>query len=142
MEYSIKAVSRKMILVLAVLSALVAVGGGVFYFFTSNVAGILPFAIGVLVALCANVIKTLMLKNAVEKIAEMEDAKSASVHLQGQQLLRLVITGVFLALAHFAPDNIVNLMGAVVGILTLPVANHIMYFFVRDKEGKEKKETI
>jgi len=130
MEYSMESVSKRMILVIAVLSVLIAVGGGVFYFINDNIFGTLPFALGVFMAMCTNVAKVLLLKRTVERAVDMEE-KSAKLHLQGQYLIRLLITAGVFGLAHVIP--FVNIMGALIGIFTLQIATHSLRLFIKEE---------
>lgn len=129
MEYSIETVSQRMILVIVGLSAIIVLGGVVFYS-GSGFSAVFPFAVGVVMAMAVNVIKVLWLKKTVESAVDME-AGAARFHLQKQYFVRLVLTaGVFLV-AVYAPDHIVNFMGTVFGIFTLPIATRSMQFFLR-----------
>ena len=130
MEYSIDAVSKRMILVIAILSVLIAVGGGIFHFTHSDIHEIVPFALGVAIAMCVNIIKVLWLKRTVENSVNME-ARSAQLHLQGQYFIRLVLTGGALLAVVFIPDEIVSLWGAIFGIFTLPIASYSIQFFLK-----------
>ena len=130
MEYSIETVSKKMILVIAVLTILVAIGGGIFFWVNENTNEILPFAMGAAIAMCINIIKVLWLKRTVEHSVNME-ARAAQLHVQSQYFIRLLLTGGALLLAVYLPDNIVNFMGAVFGIFTLPLATYSIRFLFK-----------
>ena len=140
MEYSMEAVSKRMILVIVVLCMLIAVGGGIFYFVNDNLPEAFPFATGAFMAMAANIIKVIWLKRTVERAVTMEES-AAKLHLQGQYFIRLVLTaGVFLA-AVFAPDNIVNFMGTVFAIFTLPIATYSVKLFLKDQHADAMLKT-
>ena len=140
MEYSMKAVSQKMILVIVILTVLIAIGGGVFYFVNDNFLGIIPFAAGAALAMLANIAKVLLLKRTVEIAVDKEEA-SAKLYMQGQYFIRLLLTaGVFL-LAVFIPDSIVNFMGTVIAIFTLPIATYSVKFFLKDQYTEASLKT-
>jgi len=132
MEFSIDAVANKMILAIVGLSALVMVGGAVFFHMHSNfyINGAIPFAVGVAMAMAVNVTKVIWLKKSITKTVDMDTPKIAKLFFQLQYFLRIVFTGVVLLIAALAPDNIVNLLGVIIGILTFPIAMRLMQFFI------------
>ena len=136
MEYSIEAVSKKIILLIIILTVFVAIGGGVFYFINENLLGAFPFAVGAVIAMAVNIIKILLLKRTVENALNKEGT-SAKLYMQGQYFLRLVLTAGAFLLAVFAPDNIVNFMGTVIAIFTLPLATYGVKLFFKDNYTNE-----
>jgi len=126
MEFTIDAVANKMIMVLLGLAVLVALGG--LAFFRSYEA--IPFAIGAGMAAFTNVVRVVWLKKTINKSVEMETPKGAKYFFQIHYFLRIVFTGVMLLIAALAPDNIVNLLGVIIGILTFPVAMRLMQLFI------------
>ena len=130
MEFTIDAVANKMILCIVGLSILVAIGGFVFFGLTQASYESIPFAVGVAMAMGLNILKVYWLKSSINRSVEIETPRSAGLFFQGQYFLRLLLTvGVLLAAAHL-PDNIVNLIGAIVGMLTFPIAMRLMQLFV------------
>jgi hypothetical protein len=157
MEYSMDAVANKMILVIAALSALIAVGGYVAFVsmagnadarIVSAFMGVnlgraeasdaIPFAAGVVAAMGLNIAKVILMKRAVSNAVKRE-AVAAKLYLQGQYFLRLVLTVVvFVAVGfvHNMPNDAgnpqyINFMGTAFGIFTFPVATYSMRFFLR-----------
>jgi len=126
MDFSVSAIVRKMILTIAALSFLLAVG--VFVFFRSVEA--IPFIVGVLLAMGLNILKVFWLKKTITKIADMDSPQSAKVTYQIQYFLRLVVTAGILLIAALAPDTIVNLIGVVLGILVFPISMQFTRFFI------------
>lgn len=146
MDFSMEAVANKIILMIVGLSALVVAGGVGFYMLrpvgsTGSVsADAVPFAVGVAVAMCVNVAKILLMKKAVRNAVE-RGASAAKLYLQGQYFTRLFLTlAVFLAAGwlHAYVQNeagnpaVVNFIGVAIGIFTLPVAMHLLHFFLKD----------
>lgn len=132
MDFSIESVVNKLILVLVCVSVLIAVGGGVFYYFSSEspLNYTIPFGVGVLFALVSNVSKALLLKRAILKVTQKSDVNSAKIYFSIQYFLRMAITGVALILAALIPDNIVSLVGAAIGVFAHPIAMHILRIFI------------
>ena len=132
MEFTMDAVANKMILLIICLSALVMVGGAVFFHFHPSfyINGAVPFAVGVAMATVVNVVKVIWLKKTITKTVDMETPKAAKLFFQLQYFLRIVFTGVVLLIAALAPDSIVNLLGVIIGIFTYPVAMHLIRFFI------------
>ena len=132
MEFTIDAFANKMILCIVGLSVLVALGGGVFFHLHENfyVSEAVPFAVGVAMAMGLNITKVIWLKATINKTVDMDTPKGAKLFFQAQYFLRLLFTAAVLLVAALAPDHIVNLLGAVIGILTFPVTMRLMQFFV------------
>jgi len=126
MDFSVNAIVRKMILTIAALSFLLAVG--VFIFFRS--ADAIPFIAGVVVATGLNILKVFWLKKTITKISNMDSPNSAKATYQIQYFLRLVVTAGILLIAALAPDTIINLFGVVLGILVFPVSMQFTRFFI------------
>ena len=146
MEFSIDAFARKMILCIVGLSVLVALGGGVFFQLHGNfyVSEAIPFAVGVALAMALNITKVYWLKATINKTVDMETPNYAKLFFSLQYFLRILFTVAVLLVAALAPDNIVNLLGALIGILTFPVAMRLMQFFIppdAPTTGVSKTET-
>ena len=132
MEYSMEAVSKRMIAVIVILSILVAVGGGVFYYTSNNLPGAFPFAMGAGVAMVANIIKVILLKRTVENAVGMDESK-AKIHMQVQYFMRLMLMAGALTLSAFSPDNLINLMGTIFAIFSFPIAAYSVKTFMKEK---------
>ena len=132
MEFTIDAFANKMILCIVGLSVLIALGGGVFFQLHQNsyVAEAIPFAVGVAMAMGLNIIKVIWLKATINKSVDMDTPKGARLFYQGQYFLRLLLTVAVLLVSAHAPDNIINLFGTIIGILTFPITMRLMRFFI------------
>ena len=132
MEFTIDSVANRMILVIICLSALVVVGGFIFFYVSTAfyVNETVPFGVGVLLAMAHNIIKVIWLKKTINAVVDMNTAKRAKYFYQFQYFLRLLLTAAVLVIALFIPDNIVNIFGVVVGILTFPITMRLMQFFI------------
>ncbi|MCL2572044.1 MAG: ATP synthase subunit I [Defluviitaleaceae bacterium] len=141
MEYSVEAVAKRMIIVIVCASAVIALGGYIFYRSTEAI----PFALGVSMAMCVNIIKVLWLKKTVTAAIDMQ-SKSARRHMQVQFFLRVVLTsGVFL-IAGLLHGTHVNLMGVAFGIFSLTIASYSMKFLIKNPHpdtlrGKDTNST-
>ena len=127
MDQSLDRYAGKMIIVVIVASVLIAIVGAVFlqpYY-------VLGFILGVALSAGLNIFKIWCLKFTVKRATTMEGA-SASAFTSAMGLLRLVLTGLVLVAAHFLP--VVNLFGAAVGLLSMPIAAYSINFFVRRDE--------
>jgi len=132
MEFTIDAMANKMILIIVCLSALVVAGGAVFFYvstaFYTNEA--VPFGVGVLAAMGLNITKVIWLKSTINTTVDMNTPKAARYFYQFQYFLRLLLTAAVLLAAALLPDNVINLIGVVAGILTFPVTMRLMQFFI------------
>ncbi|MCL2285829.1 MAG: hypothetical protein FWC32_05620 [Firmicutes bacterium] len=132
MEFTIDAVANKMILIIIGLSVLVMVGGVIFFqlhpAFYFN--GAFPFAVGAAMAMGVNIVKVIWLKKTINKTVDIDAPQHAKLFFSLQYFFRIIFTGVVLLIAALAPDNIVNLLGVIIGILTFPVAMRLMQFFI------------
>jgi len=130
MEFSIDAVANKMILCIVGLSVLVALGGAAFFWYTQNIYESAPFAVGVAMAMGLNIIKVIWLKKTINRAVDIEVPKSAGLFFQAQYFLRLVFTAAVLLASALLPDNIVNLVGAIIGTLTFPIAMRLIQLYI------------
>ena len=143
MEFTIDAVASKMIFLIVCLSALIVVGGFIFFHvstaFELNEA--VPFGVGVAMAMGLNITKVIWLKRTINWTVDMDTPKVAKLHYQMQYFLRLLFTAVVLLVAALAPDNIINLFGVIIGIFTFPITMRLLQFFIPpdtviNKEGQ------
>jgi len=84
------------------------------------------FVLGICIALALNIVKVLWLRHSVTR-ATNEDQPLTSAYIGFQSLLRFAVTGLVIAAVHFLP--FVDILGAIVGLLALPFANHVVHFF-------------
>jgi len=126
MDFSVKELSRKIIITIVALSFLVALGCVLFF---RNMDAI-PYVVGVIAATLLNIAKFYWLRASAIKASEMDTASRAGFSYQVHYFLRLVLTGGVLLIAALLPDNIINLLGVALGILVFPIAMRITRFFV------------
>ena len=117
----------KMIFVVIVISAIIMIGGAVLL----QSSYILGFSLGVALAALLNIAKILSLAFTVRRATNMEP-QLASSFTSAMYLLRFLLTGVVLVLAHFLP--VVDLFGAALGLLSMPFATYSINFFIRRDE--------
>jgi len=134
MEFSIEAVSKRVIIVIIALSALIIIGGGIFH----RSSNAIFFAVGVLVSMGINIVRVIWLRQSVIKAVAMEDSASASNHIRIHRLLRFLFAFVILLGMHLIFGSEVMLWGAVFSIFTLTIAMHSMHFFVRNSSNNDK----
>ena len=124
MESTLSKYASKMIIVIICVSLLTIIGGAAYL--RSMFA--VDFGLGVVMACGLNIAKVLMLKHAVNRVTTMEHGVSG--YTGGMYLLRFLLTGAVLVAAHFIP--FVELLGAVFGLLAMPVASYALRFFIKD----------
>jgi len=131
-EFTIDAMANKMILLIVCLSLLFMAGGVLFFHFstTSYINEAVPFGVGVAMAMSLNVAKVIWLKKTINRTVDISTPKAAGRFYQFQYLLRLALTAIVLLIAAVAPDNIVNLLGVIIGIFTFPITMRLMQFFI------------
>lgn len=110
---------NKIIIIMAAVALVMIVGGAIFH--RSIVA--LEFAIGVILTTALNAVKLFMMERTSERIMDIEDEKSGKNFASIQYLLRFILTGAVLVAAAFVP--FIDIMGAIFGIFTMPVAIHV-----------------
>ena len=119
---NLSALSKKMILVIAVLAAVICLGGLVFF----RSAEAVPFALGAVAASAANVLKLMLLERMVRKIA-VSEGKYPVHWVYVQYFLRFALTAGVLLLAGWL--SFTALIGAAFGVFTLPLSGFAMKFF-------------
>lgn len=115
-------ITKKMIIMICVL-LLVFVAAGIIYYRSLSA---FPFALGAFLGAGVSVLKVLMLGRAVEKAVDMP-GNDAVNFVRLNNFLKLLLTGIVLVLSAVLP--IVNLWGAVAGIMTFPLAAYGAKFF-------------
>lgn len=132
MEFSIETIASKMCAAIIGLSVLVIAGAAIFFHAseTSDISAVVPFAVGVMLAMVLNLTKVWLLKRVVTRAVDMDNAVHAGRHMQLQYFLRFVLTIGVLLIAALSPDNIVDIVGAVIGLFTFPIAMRLMRFYV------------
>jgi hypothetical protein len=115
--------------------------GGLLYFRSPEGA---VFALGALLTCSHNVLKLHWIKHSVGKAASMDSAYGVNF-IRGQGMLRMLFTlavmvgaGFLMRIAFF---GFPFLMGAVFGLLTMPLANYSMAFFVKKDYEKKGEDT-
>jgi|GEM_PF-830716 len=169
MDYTMEAVANKMAMVIAALSVAVTLLGFAAFTLiagnpepglvpgmimgvnatTASTADTVPFAAGVLAAMCLNIAKVFLMKRAVNN-AVKRDAVSSKLYLQGQYFVRLVLTAGVLFVTgylHGIPNEFgnplyVNFMGAFFGIFTFPIAAYSTRFFIKDEPPVELETPV
>lgn len=118
---------RKMILVMLAAAFVIIIVGTIF---SGRFPAItpLPFAVGVLLTTALNIVKTLWLERIAEKLVLMEDQSAAGNYVRVQYMLRMVLTAAILTLAAIAPDHIISMWGAVLGIFTFHAGKYSLAF--------------
>jgi len=141
MEFSVEAVSKRMILVIIFLSGLIALGGLVFYGFPAGISEGIPFVISVALAMALNIVKVILLRRAVNAAVDME-VLAAKRHMQAQASLRMLLTLTVFVVVGLRHGRELNLFGLSIGIFSFPIAAHLLRFFLRDQEHKEMHKEI
>jgi hypothetical protein len=129
--------AKKMMLVVVLSAAVMVTAGAVYY----RSFEIIPFSAGLLATSVLNITRVHMLKNVVEKAADMETGNEASNYIRIQHLIRFVLTGAVLtacALVGTRINHISLLWGAVAGIFTMQIAAYSLNFFYKKHEKENK----
>jgi len=128
MESHLTKYANKMIIVIIVTSMVIILAGAVIFrsFFA------VEFALGVVLACGLNIAKVLLLKHAVVRATGM--SHGAMGYTSGMYMIRFLLTGLVLVAAHFIP--FVELLGAVFGLLAMPVASYSLRFFIGDESNQ------
>jgi len=113
------------------LAFILVAGGGFIYF--RNMDGAI-FALGAAVCCVSNIVKIYWLKNSVTRATAM-DATYAVNYVRGQAMMRMLFTLAVLVGAGFLSQlealGLPFLMGAIFGLLSMPLAGYSMSFFAR-----------
>ena len=124
--------SKRMVLVMSVLTAVIIGIGAVYY----RSLSVFPFGIGVVLGAAVNSVKIIMLERAVQRVVIM-DEKNAGNYMRNQYLIRFALTGLGLVLAVKAP--FINLWGMVAGILTMQIATlYIKSFIMKSDQSRDE----
>ena len=124
MESILAGYAKKMILVIIITSIVMIIGGGAFLRWPYG----LEFALGVVLACGLNIVKVLLLKHAVDRASAMESGVSGYTGLM--YMLRFTLTGLVLVATHFIP--FIELLGAALGLLAMPIASYALKFFIKE----------
>jgi len=127
MEATLTGYAKKMIIVIIATSFLIIIGIAIVF---RNYFAV-EFGLGVVMAGILNICKVLMLKHAVARASSMESGVGGYTGLM--YFARFLLTGLVLVAAHFIP--FVEFLGAVLGLLSMPVASYALKFFIKDKDG-------
>jgi len=119
---------KRMSWVVCIIS-LTIVGGGVIFY---RSPAVLVFALGVVLTAMLNLLKIRWIRHSIEKATEME-AAYGHMYIRGQGMLRMFLTlGVLVGVGFLSQLDVFGLpllMGAVLGLLTMPVAAYSMALF-------------
>ncbi|NLZ96010.1 MAG: hypothetical protein GX921_09340 [Bacteroidales bacterium] len=88
----------------------------------------LPFLFGAILGTAVSIVKVFLLERAVDKALDMEQ-KQAGNYVSIQHLLRLLLSGVVLALGAIVPH--ISLWGVVAGIFAFQIAIYNVKFTVK-----------
>jgi len=121
MEQSMEQYAVKTIFAIICVALLMIVGGVVFFRSFYSVA----FALGVVMTSILNVGKVLWLKHTVKRASTMQSSLVGG-YTGAFYLARFIATGLVLVLAFYLPH--VDLFGAAIGLLTLPIAGYAIGF--------------
>lgn len=124
MDFDLTRYANKMIMVIICASLVMILGGIVFL--RSWLA--VEFGLGVVLACGLNIVKVILLKYTVTKAASMQAGGMG--YTGGMYMVRFLLTGLVLVAAHFIP--FVELLGAVFGLLAMPIASYALRFFIKD----------
>ncbi|MCL2364940.1 MAG: hypothetical protein FWC71_09795 [Defluviitaleaceae bacterium] len=106
-------------------------GGGLLFFRDSNSA---VFSLGAAISCASNILKVYWLKNTVARATAL-DASMGSNFVRGQGMLRMFFTLAILVGAGFLSQmealGMPFLVGAILGLLSMPLAGYSMGFFAR-----------
>ena len=127
MDVSLDKYAGKMIIIILCVSALMMAGGAIFMRSFYSVG----FALGVGVAAGLNIVKVILLKFTVKRVINMESAMASSF-TGSMYMARFLLTGLVLVAAHFLP--VVDLFGAAIGMLSLPIASYAIKFFIKQDD--------
>ena len=124
MDYTVDSFVYKMIKAMTCISVLMMVAGiGIFRSYLA-----IGFALGVGLSLVLNIVKVLWLKYAVNRAVNMQSS-AAGIFISANYIIRFLLTGLVLVAAHFLP--VVDMFGAVIGLLAMPFANYVVHFLNR-----------
>ena len=144
MDYTADSFIKKLIKAVILVSILMMVGS--IAFFRSFYA--IGFVLGIGISLGLNIIKILWLRHSANRAVNMTPG-AGGAFIAIQYLLRFGLTGLVLAATHFLP--VVDMFGAILGILAMPFANHAISFFNRGstnnsadnlESGQEEEESM
>jgi len=124
MESNLTGYANKMIIVIICVSMLLIIGGIIFL--RSPLA--VEFALGVAMACGLNIVKVKLLKHAVERATTR--GVGAAGYTMGMYLIRFVLTGLVLVASHYIP--FVGMPGALIGLISMPIASYSLRFFIKD----------
>ena len=119
--------AKRMIAVIMITALLMMIAGIVLSFYFEAITPI-SFALGVAAAASLNTLKVLWLKKTVETAVSL-NSELAGSYVRIQHSMRFLFTGVVLVAIVFIP--FIDIVGALCGIMTMPVAAHTMQFFHR-----------
>lgn len=139
--------AQRMTRIICLMFVLISAGGLV-YFWAAEEAELTAgaiFAGGVLVTCLHNILKLYWLKSSVAKAADVDPIYAAN-YVRGQGMLRMFFTLAVLVGAGFLSQiealGLPFLLGAIFGLLTMPVAGYSMAFFAKGDYAGDTAPTI
>ena len=140
-EFMVARDARRMIMVIGILTAVLMLVGLVLYGIDMQW---LIFCLGVIMTAGTHTVKLLWLKATVNKVAGL-DAKKAANAVQAQYLLRFFLMIAVLAVAGVLSQieaiGVPIILGAALGLMTLPIAGYSMHFFIKRDARLEAENT-
>jgi len=136
MDIPIDVIAKKAILAIIFLSVLLILCGALFFYLVAafELYETLPFAIGVVFSVVLNVVKVMLLKRTVKKVANMSSAQAGKQRFYIHHFSQLGLTIAVLFIAVTAPDHIVNVAGTIIGLFTFKLAMHLMQIYAPKDE--------
>ena len=120
--------SKRMIKVVCILTALTLAAGAAFYRYFSY----LPFAFGALLGAALNILKIIMLNRTVIRLSSVTVERARNYALV-QHLARFALTGAVLLLSAMLP--FLDIWGAATGIFIFQIAAYSMKRGIDREEG-------
>ena len=136
MDIPVDVIAKKAVWAIIILSVLLMVCGAVFFHSITAFESYetLPFAVGVVFSMMLNIAKVFMLKRTVKRVADINSVQSGKRLFYLHHFSQLGLTVIVLLIAALAPDNVVNIIGAIIGLFTFKLTMHIMQIYVPNDE--------
>ena len=136
MEYTVDSFVGRMIKAIAIISAIMMVGGTLLFHLT-NTGNTIGFVLGVAMSMALNMVKVIWLRHSVKRAVSMEQNTGGS-YIGFQYILRFVATGLVLTASHFLP--VVDMFGAAIGLLSMPFANYAVNFIGKPHAANDSSD--
>jgi hypothetical protein len=142
--------AARMTKIIAVLLVLISLGGIIFFWVSgaATTAQVLTrgaiFAAGAFISCLHNILKLYWLKSSVTKATTLDPIYAAN-YVRGQGMFRMFFTLAVLVGAGFLSQiealGVEFLIGAILGLLTMPLAGYSMMFFTKSDYAAERSNT-